>query len=100
MNSIVLNRSFSHPPDPLFQGFNVSKLRFTSTTETLKPTYHNWVVIGIGEAVLSALAEAGALPAKFKHLAVPRVPHSGKADELLEKFGISASHVVEAVNAL
>jgi transketolase len=55
---------------------------------------------GIGEAVLSALAEAGALPTKFKHLAVPRVPHSGKADELLEKFGISANHIVAAVNAL
>lgn len=55
---------------------------------------------GIGEAVLSALGEADALPAKFKHLAVPRVPHSGKADELLDKFGISAKHIVEAASAL
>jgi transketolase len=33
-------------------------------------------------------------------LAVDRVPHSGKEAELLEKFGISASHVVEAVERL
>jgi transketolase len=55
---------------------------------------------GIGEAVLSALAEAAALPSAVRHLAVDRVPHSGKADELLDKFGISAKHVVAAVESL
>ena len=32
-----------------------------------------------------------------KHLAVPRIPRSGKCDELLDMFGISAKAVVEAV---
>jgi transketolase C-terminal domain/subunit len=46
------------------------------------------------------LAEAAALPSAVRHLAVDRVPHSGKADELLDKFGISAKHVVAAVESL
>jgi transketolase len=54
---------------------------------------------GIGETVLAALAEAG-VAVQAVHLAVDRVPHSGKEAELLEKFGISASHVVEAVERL
>jgi transketolase len=51
---------------------------------------------GIGETVLAALAEAG-VTVKAARLAVDRVPHSGKEAELLEKFGISANHIVEAV---
>jgi transketolase len=35
-----------------------------------------------------------------KRLAVDRVPHSGKPDELVDKFGISARHIVAAVEAL
>lgn len=30
-----------------------------------------------------------------RHLAVPRVPRSGKCDELLEMFGINASAIVK-----
>jgi transketolase len=55
---------------------------------------------GLGEATLSALADAGAMPSAVRRLAVPRVPHSGKADELIEKFGISAQHIVAAVESL
>jgi transketolase len=55
---------------------------------------------GIGEAVVSALAEAGASPARFRKLAVNGLPHSGKADELLDAFGISARHIIEAVCAV
>ena len=32
-----------------------------------------------------------------KRLAVPRVPRSGKCDELLDMFGISKRHVLAAV---
>jgi transketolase len=55
---------------------------------------------GLGEAVLSALAEAGANPKKYVKLAVTGMPHSGKPDELLEAFGISAKHIVDAVRAM
>jgi transketolase len=55
---------------------------------------------GIGEAAISALADAGVWPTAVKRLAVDRVPHSGKPDELIDKFGISARHIVAAVEGL
>jgi transketolase len=64
---------------------------------TVEDHYHEG---GIGEAVLAALADAGVLPTKVKRLAVDRVPHSGKPDELIDKFGISARHIAAAVESL
>ena len=55
---------------------------------------------GLGEAVMQALALAGASPAKYQMIAVTQMPHSGKPDELIEAFGISARHIVEAVKAI
>ncbi len=52
---------------------------------------------GLGEAVLSALAARGTALAAVRHLAPHRVPHSGKPEELLDAFGISARHIVAAV---
>jgi transketolase len=57
----------------------------------------HWPEGGVGEAVLSALARAGVAPAKSRLLAVTGMPHSGKPEELLEAFGISAKHIVAAV---
>ena len=48
--------------------------------------------------MLSALAEAGVALTAVRRLAVDRVPHPGKPDELLDAFGISARHIVEAVD--
>lgn len=53
---------------------------------------------GIGEAVMSAVAMERDII--VKHLAVPRIPRSGKCDELLEMFGISASAVVKAAKEI
>jgi transketolase len=55
---------------------------------------------GIGEAVLAALLDAGSGPSKVRRLAVRGMPHSGKPDELVDKFGISARHIVEAVKEI
>jgi len=52
---------------------------------------------GIGEAVTSALAGESC---KFRKLAVTDIPRSGKPDELLDMFGISARHIVQAVKEL
>ena len=60
----------------------------------------HWAEGGIGEAVLSALAQASVAPAKSRLIAVREMPHSGKPDELVEAFGISARHIVEAVHAI
>ena len=60
----------------------------------------HWAEGGIGEAVLSALAQASVAPAKSRLIAVREMPHSGKPDELVDAFGISARHIVEAVHAI
>ena len=49
---------------------------------------------GIGDAVAQAVAEAGF---SVRRLAVREIPRSGKPDELLDRYGISARHIVEAV---
>lgn len=48
---------------------------------------------GIGDAVLNALARERVTLSK---LAVREIPHSGKPAELLDRYGISARHIVEA----
>jgi|HubBroStandDraft_6_1064221.scaffolds.fasta_scaffold37154_2 transketolase len=60
----------------------------------------HWPEGGVGEAVLSALASVGVAPTKSKLLAVTGMPHSGKPDELVDAFGISARHIVAAVNEI
>jgi transketolase len=55
---------------------------------------------GIGEAVLTAMAEAGQPATNSKRLAVRGMPHSGKPDQLLDAFGISAKHIVSALREL
>jgi transketolase len=51
---------------------------------------------GIGDAVAAALSEENV---RITKLAVREIPHSGKAPELMDKFGISARHIVDAVKA-
>ena len=51
---------------------------------------------GIGDAVAEAVADAGF---GVHRLAVREIPRSGKPDELLDRFGISARHIVEAVRS-
>ena len=52
---------------------------------------------GLGEAVHSALV---GIPCEFQRLAVDGLPRSGKSDELLDHFGISARRIAEAVVAM
>ena len=52
---------------------------------------------GIGDAVAEAVADAGFT---VHRLAVREIPRSGKPEELLERYGISAGHIVEAVRAM
>jgi len=71
-----------------------------STGGRLLTVEDHWPEGGIGEAVLAALAQADAAPSRFRLLAVNGMPHSGKPDELLEAFGISARCITEAVRAI
>jgi transketolase len=71
-----------------------------STGGRLITVEDHWAEGGIGEAVLSALAQAGVAPAKLQLIAVREMPHSGQPDELLDAFGISARHIAEAVRRI
>ena len=51
---------------------------------------------GIGDAVAAAVAGRGFTVTR---LAVPEIPRSGTPEQLLDKYGISAAHIVAAVKA-
>ena len=59
----------------------------------------HWPEGGLGEAVLSALAESEERP-RVVQLAVREMPHSGKPAELLAAAGIDADHIAEAARQL
>ncbi len=54
---------------------------------------------GLGEAVLSALAQSEERP-RVLQLAVREMPHSGKPAELLAAAGIDAEHIADAARRL
>ena len=56
----------------------------------------HYVAGGIGDAVARAVAPAGM---SVTRLAVREIPRSGKPEELLDKYGISARHIVAAVGS-
>jgi transketolase len=49
---------------------------------------------GLGDAVAEAVAPAGII---VHRLAVHKIPRSGQPDELLDRYGISARHIADAV---
>ncbi|CAG0912235.1 unnamed protein product [Notodromas monacha] len=53
---------------------------------------------GLGEAVLSAVAECPDII--VKKLAVPRIPRSGPPADLMDLYGISARSIVDAVKSM
>lgn len=53
---------------------------------------------GLGEAVLSAVADQRNII--VKHLYVPSIPRSGPPTVLIDKFGISARHIVAAAQEI
>src|SRR5262249_13506714 len=84
--------------------YSVKPLDVTGLGEQLRAAGGHLITVedhyaegGLGEAVLSAAGANGMALASAKQLAVTRVPHSGKPEELLEAFGISARHIVAAV---
>ena len=52
---------------------------------------------GIGDAVAAAVGESDI---RVHRIAVREIPRSGKPDELLDRFGISAAHIVTAVRSV
>ncbi len=52
---------------------------------------------GLGDAVLGAVGSEGV---RVRKLAVLEIPHSGKPDELIDRFGIGARSIVEAAKQM
>ncbi len=52
---------------------------------------------GLGDAVLGAVGEEGF---RVHKIAVREIPHSGKPDELIDRYGISARAIVETVKRM
>ncbi|XP_032827614.1 transketolase-like [Petromyzon marinus] len=84
--------------------FTIKPLDKKMIVENVKATGGRVVVVedhypegGLGEAVCAAVSSQPGIV--VRHLAVPRVPQSGKPTELLELFGISSSHIVATVKA-
>jgi transketolase len=91
----------------LMDAYSVKPIDVNGLTEAARATEgrivvaeDHWPEGGLGDAVLAALAEAGVDEIHFVHLAVRDMPTSGKPAELLDDAGISAKHMVKAVNEL
>jgi transketolase len=85
----------------------VKPLDMTALAENVRATGGRLITVedhygegGMGEAVISALSEAGVPLTGVRRLAVDRVPHSGPPKELLDAFGISARHIIAAADQL
>jgi transketolase len=69
----------------------------TATRGQIITVEDHYAAGGIGDAVAHAVAES---TIRVHRIAVREIPRSGKPDELLERYGISASHIVEAVRRI
>ena len=67
----------------------------TQTGRKLITVEDHYPVGGLGDAVSEAVADHGITVAR---LAVREIPRSGKPTELMERYGISSSHIVAAVH--
>jgi transketolase len=66
----------------------------TATHGVLITVEDHYAAGGLGDAVAEAVAAAGF---SVHRLAVRELPRSGQAPELLDRYGISARHIVDAV---
>jgi transketolase len=57
----------------------------------------HWIEGGLGDAVLEVFAECE--KTRVRKLAVSELPHSGKPEELLDLYGLSANKIADAVRA-
>jgi transketolase len=88
----------------VIDAYSVQPIDATTITEAGRATRGIVITVedhyaagGLGDAVASAVAPEGIA---VHRLAVREIPRSGKPEELLDRFGISASHIVEAVQTL
>ena len=78
-------------------GKDVIKAAAQKTGNTVITVEDHYAEGGLGDAVAGELSVDGI---KVHKLAVRELPHSGKPDELIAKYGIDANAIVKAVKAL
>lgn len=78
-------------------GTDVIRAAAQKTNNTVVTVEDHYPEGGLGDAVAGELSKDGI---KVHKLAVYELPHSGKADELLAKYGINADAIVKKVKAL
>jgi transketolase len=78
-------------------GKDVIKAAAQKTGNTVITVEDHYAEGGLGDAVAGELSVYGI---KVHKLAVRELPHSGKPDELIAKYGIDAAAIVKAVKAL
>ncbi|HET7928440.1 MAG TPA: transketolase [Actinomycetota bacterium] len=71
-----------------------------SETGLLITIEDHWIEGGLGDAVLAALADGGALSGRVEKVAVTQMPGSGTPEELRDWAGISASAIADRVRTL
>ena len=71
-----------------------------SETGLLVTIEDHWIEGGLGDAVLAALADGGALSGRVEKVAVTQMPGSGTPEELRDWAGISASAIADQVRSL
>ena len=69
----------------------------TATGGRIVTVEDHYAAGGIGDAVAEAVGDTAI---RVHRVAVREIPRSGKPDELLDRYGISARHIVEAVRAV
>jgi transketolase len=69
----------------------------TATRKRMITVEDHYAAGGIGDAVSEAVAGTDI---RVQRIAVREIPRSGKPEELLDRFGLSAAHIVAAVKAL
>jgi len=89
----------------VIDAFTVKPIDRDTILKSVNATHNRLIIVedhyfegGLGEAVMAALADQTGI--KIVHLAVPEVARSGKSAELLNKYGIDAQHIVNAVEKL
>ncbi|MDQ3349601.1 MAG: transketolase [Acidobacteriota bacterium] len=85
----------------VIDAYSVQPIDAKTMLEAARATRGNLITVedhyatgGIGDAVSEAVAEGGFA---VRRLAVREVPRSGQPDELIDRYGISARHIVDAV---
>lgn len=92
-------------PVRVLDAYSVKPIDVDALRQAARETGHlivaedHWGEGGLGEAVLSALADSKPFP-QIRMLAVRTMPGSGTPEELLDAAGISARHIADGVRAL